>query len=131
MTSEISPALSQRISELILDYLADPLSPHRDLAEATRALPVYSDMGGTLLLTPGGEILMRAHDTDEPPAPESSPCWRLIALVRASERHPELAALLPRRPADAPACAECGGAGHVFNSAICGACFGLGWRGAA
>ena len=56
----------------------------------------------------------------------------IVALVLATERHPELVRLLPPRPATATDCGECGGKGQITVGAVskiaCGHCSALGWR---
>jgi hypothetical protein len=130
----ISPDLQNRIRSLVERWLA---SPHRsDLTEAVRAsgaLPVYSDMGGTLFLRPDGEILFLDHESeDDEPQFETDEGWRISAVVVGAEKYPELRPLLPIRPADTEDCDACAGQGRIGIAEIdhrflCGRCYGLGW----
>lgn len=122
--------LIARQSDLATDWY------HRDeaLAEHARRLrawPVYGDMGGVLLVAADGQVHCRDNNWMGI-APEANPRWRLLAWVAAAAAAPELRALLPARPHDAPDCAGCGGAGCVRIGAVegvwCGGCMGLGWR---
>jgi hypothetical protein len=90
-------------------------------------LPVYSDLSGTLVLTPQGTI--RYCDGESGESIEiSDEKWVTIALVSAVEKYPDLAALLPEPPLNAEGCRECEGRGKHFGDAVlCGHCSGLGW----
>ena len=121
----MSYELQQRIRHRLDEYLTDPDAAHRDIASRFEALPVYSDMGGTLFITTSLQILMRSDDGAV--SEESSPQWKLVALVAAAERFPELKELVPSRPSNALDCSLCAGAGCV-SGFRCGACFGLGWE---
>lgn len=108
------------------EYLSDASAEFRDVAARFNALPVYSDAGGTLFLTPSQQILsMRIDDTAV--NEEQSPEWQLVALVAAGERFQELKQLLPVRPAGTPSCTLCSGCGRLQQGMRCGACYGLGW----
>jgi hypothetical protein len=105
---------------------------YRDLARRVGALPVWSDMGGYILLRPDGELL--TMDDGEAPRPLTHKGWRLLGLVSAAELFPELRPLLPPRPADAGSCPRC--AGNCVERwrlegkrgiTPCGKCWGLGW----
>jgi hypothetical protein len=78
-------------------YLSDAAAEYRDVAVQFEALPVYSDMGGTLFITPSLQVLVMRSD-DEGLSEESSPEWRLVAPVAAAERFATLKQLLPTRP---------------------------------
>jgi hypothetical protein len=127
-------ALARRIAELIRAYQtgAAPHDWQRELACRFDALPVYSDLGGALLLRPDGEVLSVGWDDDDARPPKSP--WHLIALAGAAEGFPELRGVLPSRPADAVSCPQCRGAGlerwEVESGkgvTFCGKCGGLGW----
>lgn len=130
-----TPALRDVIQGLVEDWLAAPAPPDFLVVEAVRAsgaLPVYSDLGGTLFLRPDGEILALEHDSDDAPQIEADPGWRMTALVVGAETYPELRPLLPVRAARLPDCAACAGRGRVRigeidTGILCGNCFGLGW----
>jgi hypothetical protein len=94
-------------------------------ASATAGLPVYSDLGGILAITPEGVV--RLYDPETGSVSDvADERWRRVALVSASEKHPSLADLLPARPTHAAACGACEGTGK-FRSSICRVCSGLGW----
>ena len=115
-----------QIRRRLAEYLSNPAAEFQDVARIYEALPVYSDVGGTLFLTPRSRILCLPTDSVDLQE-EHSPEWRLVALVRAVEKFPELHPLLPVRPDNAPACAACSGRGSVAGGLRCGACLGLGW----
>jgi hypothetical protein len=108
------------------EYLSEPGAEFRDVASHFSALPVYSDIGGTLFITPSQKILsMRVDETAV--NEEQSPQWKLVALVAAAERFPELAQLLPVRSPETPPCTFCSGTGRLQRRLRCGECYGLGW----
>jgi hypothetical protein len=121
--------LSTLIELRIEQYLTGPADDTRASARTHRALPVYADVDGTLFLTPTGEVLMkRGQDANAPLVPEQSAHARVVALIAAAERFPELAEIIPARPASATTCQDCEGEGKVLNGMIrCGNCSGLGW----
>jgi uncharacterized protein (TIGR02996 family) len=105
---------------------------HRELARRCAALPIYADMGGTILLRPDGEILV--VDDEEELQPLTHRGWRLIGLASAAEFFPELRPLLPPRPFSANSCPQCGGEGverwwvqGKKGITPCGKCWGQGW----
>jgi hypothetical protein len=122
------------IELLVKRWLASPV--RSDLIDAVRvsgALPVYSDMGGTLLLRPDGEILfLDSNSGDDEPPIETDSGWRITAVVVGAEEYPELRPLLPNRPSGTEDCAACAGLGRVRigetdRPILCGRCHGLGW----
>ena len=52
---------------------------------------------------------------------------RLLALVEAARRHPELSRLLPTKPEASHPCEICKGTGRIYKIIGCPACGGLGW----
>jgi hypothetical protein len=98
----------------------------REAATATSGVPVYSDMGGTLAIGPGGEVLHYNPDT-RAVTPVADQRWRTVALSRAAKNFREFASLCPIRPGDAVECDACAGAGMILNTVACGKCLGLGW----
>jgi hypothetical protein len=129
-----TPDLKTLIRSLVERWLDSPDRP--DLTETVRAsgaLPVYSDVGGTLLLRPNGEILfLDAVTGDDEPQLETDQGWRITAVVVGAERYPELRPLLPIRPAVAEKCDACAGQGRIrvaeiSHGFLCGTCRGLGW----
>lgn len=115
-----------QIRRRLAEYLSNPAAEFQDLARRYDALPVYSDVGGTIFLTPSSKVLCLPTDSVDLQE-EHSPEWRLVALVHAAEKFPELQPLLPVRPDNTPACAACSGCGSVAGGLRCGACLGLGW----
>ena len=115
-----------RIRRRLAEYVSDSTAELRDVVRQYDALPVYSDVGGTLFLTPTLNVLCLPADGVDVQE-EHSPEWRLAALVRAAERFPELQSLLPVRADDTPPCAACSGRGSLLNGLRCGCCLGLGW----
>jgi hypothetical protein len=123
MTTSPSEVIQRRLSDL----MSGPDNELKSAASLHHALPVYSDLGGTLFITSELKVLMSQSDDSLSIVPESSEDWRLVALVSASEKFPALRCLLPARPADMPQCAQCGGSGKI-KQFRCGECFGLGWQ---
>jgi len=123
--TDMDESPQQSIRRRLAEYLTDSAAEHRDVASRFEALPVYADMGGTFFITPSLQILIMRHD-EGAVSEECSPEWRLVALVAAVERYPELRQLLPTRPSGALDCSVCAGTGRLL-SARCGSCFGLGW----
>ena|SRR5579863_6315423 len=66
----------------------------REAARLTGGVPVYSDMGGVLVVLGDGRVLSLEHDTTNV-QPEEDSGWRMIALVSAAKKFPELAPLMP------------------------------------
>src|SRR5262249_7448115 len=138
-TISVPASFAPLIRRLVDEWLRDP-DPHQDLTEVVRstgALPLYRDAGGTVLLSPEGEIL--SQSSDEPPGStltevERDPKSRLSALVVGTQKYPELAPLLPQRTNRAKDCGACAGRGgvqigdlEIGNLLRCGQCCGLGW----
>lgn len=114
------------IRRRLVEYLSDAGAEFREVASQFEALPVYSDLGGTLFITPSLQILtLRTEENIL--GEECSPQWRLVALVAAAERFPELSQLLPVRPGNVAPCVTCSGTGRLQQGIRCGSCFGLGW----
>jgi hypothetical protein len=101
-----------------------------EVARRCNALPVHRDMGGTLFVTPEGDVLVMGLD-DSTPEVEHDPNWRLSARVSAAEKYPALGSLLPPRPVGIADCSACGGSGELQIGTVrlgCGYCWGLGWK---
>jgi len=102
-----------------------------EVARATGCLPVYGDIGGVILVSPAGELLFLAHDSEAvvPLDAEPGP-WEKVALLSMAETYPDLDDLRPVRPEDARDCPNCDGAGgmqigqHYLGCYLCG---GTGW----
>jgi hypothetical protein len=124
--------LAEAVERLARDALArDALdetfpSVAREAANATGGLPVQWDMGGVLVLTARGEVLHYDPETRTTTS-ITDRRWRTAALVKASRKHQELAALSPMRPRGAVTCTQCQGSGRMFDVADCGVCMGTGW----
>ena len=105
-------------------------SPFEAAARKYNALPLYAGWCGWGLLTPQGDVL--EADEEEGGVALANEPWRTLYLVVGAERFPEIASLLPQRPADATACSECMGTGWVHVEGCrtqfpCGPCRALGW----
>ena len=121
------------VESALHDYLSRPVFGDRDFAKRFRALPLYAGWEGTTYLTTSGEFWYLNHDI-EPPRIETDISVRakIVALVMASKRHPQLAMLLPNRPDSASDCPQCAGRGEITVGPdfdiVCGHCSGLGWH---
>jgi hypothetical protein len=115
-----------QIRQRLAEYLSNPAAEFHDVARRYDALPVYSDVGGTLFLTLSSKVLCMPADSVDLQE-EHSPEWRLVALIGAAEKFPELQSLLPVRPHNAQPCGTCSGRGSLVGGMRCGECFGLGW----
>ena len=93
----------------------------RQVALETRALPVYCDLGGWLVITSGGSILHYDVNLGEP-----AERWKRLALVMAADRYPELEELRPVRPEGARTCHHCNGNGKI-RGCPCATCCAAGW----
>jgi hypothetical protein len=126
-TGRQSPDLAEVISRLSKEAaVGASLSETRDAAARTGGVPVHTDLGGVLVVAPDGSVL---HYN-----PESCTVnvvlergWRVLALVKAAAKFPELRGLRPARPSTAVTCTLCGGHGVILGGADCGLCFGSGW----
>jgi hypothetical protein len=125
----IVPNSVSRLIELRLEeFLAGPPDTRQDIARRYGALPVYSDMGGDICLTPSGDVVFVDDDGVVTAPPSGTPDWVLVARIAAAEKYAELAALVPTRPDSATNCPVCGGVGRQLELKFrCGACLGLGW----
>jgi len=124
-----APETSVLLARRIEGYLNGPAHELQAVARQHQALPVYTDVGGTLFLNAEGEVLfLDSGNATAGLKPERSREWQLAAKLAAVERFPELADLIPKRPEGVASCAECDGQGKVLNGLLrCGACCGLGW----
>ena len=78
-----SPQL--RVQRRLAEYLSDSAAEFRDVASQFNALPVYSDLGGTLFITTSLQILsMRSDDTMM--VEEHAPEWKQIGRASCRER---------------------------------------------
>jgi hypothetical protein len=130
----LAPEMSATIRRLVERWLQGPDKEGiADMVRKAVALPIYSDMSGTVhFLRCDGEILVN-FDTPDPPQIEDDPKWRLIALAHGVKKFPELAPLLPNRSPSAIDCPHCGGRGWIaFGGSTdsefgCEPCATLGW----
>ena len=110
-----------------------PISRIEELAIELGVLPLWVDWTVFLAIRADGEVLVVDHETPDPnPRPANDLTFVAIALVEGAARYPELAHVLPTRPAGRGACATCGGKGTLSMSrgsvvlhCVCG---GLGWK---
>jgi hypothetical protein len=129
----ISEAMRGAIEHRVAEFLREDDPRLRRLWEMVmtrRALPLYVGWLATIALCPDGTFLERLDETDEEIVRElTDPFWQRIALCAAvQERYPELAPLLPARPAHSRDCTTCeGGVLPRFPPAVLCLCGGLGW----
>jgi hypothetical protein len=92
---------------------------------------IYGDIGGAAYIDPDGAITLEPWDDQPGNQWPADPEFQLVALVAGARSHPELAELLPARPANATGCQQCHETGW-YNIAktelVCAACHGLGWQ---
>ena len=125
---DVSLSMSRLIEKRLSEFLAGPADTLQEVARRYCALPVYSDMGGTLFLSPTGKVVFLREDGVVVAPPSGSLNWALVARIAAAEKFPELASLVPTRPTSGPDCPDCGGAGRRSELRFrCGTCLGLGW----
>lgn len=134
---QITPEMSEAISNLISTWPASHDAKtwrlrnvrvwHLGAAALQRgALLVYGTIGAIFFLRPDGSVLVQDPDSEETPAVETDSTWKLIAMVAAARKFPELAALLPQRPDNVRDCPVCRGTG-LYMQVPCSVCRGLGW----
>jgi hypothetical protein len=120
---------SEIIERHLAAFLAGPANEFTLIAGEHRALPVYSDIGGSLFITPSLEILAVDKAGHVSRLSEQAGQSRLIALVSAAEMYPDLQCLLPMQPENAVQCSLCEGRGWLLQPGMrCGECCGLGWQ---
>jgi hypothetical protein len=121
------------IERRIQEYLADDDPRFSWLRPAVRKfgfLPLYLGWVAVLGIRPD-ESLVRWDNEDDPEVmkPLSDAYWERMALCQGAKKYPELARLLPQRPAKALQCESCNGTGQIAGlppHIIC-ECGGLGW----
>ncbi len=134
MRVAMPPELSAFVVARIANYAAEATEPyHRWEAPAVSAfaaLPLIRHWNETFGLRADGEVVRWHTDLDEPYPGVRSVDERydwLSALVEGARRWPELAALLPARPASSVACWCLGHQVFAPGKALCPKCCGLRW----
>jgi hypothetical protein len=126
MTRPVKSETKEAIRLLILKATQEPESSvSRTVVDAVGALSVYADMGGSLALTPEGEVVHYDFENGAASIPEEK--MQKFARVRAAQRFPELRDLAPERPDSAISCPVCSGRGEIRRGMYCGKCVGMGW----
>jgi len=103
------------------------------LSEDGTAVLVDGGIGYGAYVSPDGDVFMETYDIadDSPTKVDRSTRAQYMALVLGMRTLPELIALLPQRPDDAPDCEACEGSGWRRIGPeirfICHTCAGLGW----
>jgi hypothetical protein len=90
---------------------------------------IYGSVGGGYVMALDGRIF--EWDLDTEPREVSVPVRNRLALVAGSKLIPELAQLIPPRPAEAGDCHECQRTGETGLTPqvkwLCSRCGGVGW----
>ena len=137
MTIKLPPEIAKKIQERF-----DRVKAERPASLSTdrTAIMVDGSIGYGCYISPDGNVFVEEYDigSDDPPTIDRSRSAQISVLVLGSRTMPELAQLLPKRPADTPPCQKCNGIGwvlqHVIKSndgspdgLLCDGCSGLGW----
>ena len=125
MKQRSTAEISKSIRRLAKAAQESDSSAIKEAAQATGSLPVHTDMGGALVVTPECDVVQYDFETGATRTPEES--WRTLALVKAARKFPELRNLAPPKPTEAIDCPSCGGVGVVSGNMDCGVCWGVGW----
>ena len=127
---------SREVTAAVAKYLNRPGNDPAEAIAAARThglLPLWNDMGGSLLLRPDGEVLTFGWDTPGKLEPVSNSVQdrQIVHAARgsASAKFPSIRGLAPARDQDAVVCPSCNGQGRTpgMPSNIVCACGGLGW----
>ena len=109
---------------------SDPSS----LSSDRTAICVDGSIGYDCYVSPDGDVFMEKYDlsNNEPPVTDRSRQAQIACLILGSRTLPNLAQLVPVRPADAPTCEKCKGVGWLHEviwsgGILCQDCSGLGW----
>jgi len=118
--------------EMLLDgQLADG-NKLSSWAAHQQALPALFDMGGFFALRTDGVVLSASWDAPDTVRVEDDPRIRSMVFYFASQLHPSLSELKPKRGSTGVDCEHCGGTGRfrfndeVVHDVVC-YCGGLGW----
>jgi hypothetical protein len=130
---ELSPTQWDQVEITLADFLTDSTSIYayaRGRAARAYALPLFFDWTAFMALRLDGQVVWVPYD-DEPFEIEVLQDERLrnLGLFQGTKLHPDLAFLIPRRPADAIDCPDCRGTGkltHLSVRILC-SCGGVGW----
>jgi hypothetical protein len=114
-------ATSQIVARLYDQALSGPQTIAQ-VAQRTKGLPVYLDMGGSLVLMSSGEVIEYQFESESISAVTDSGSLRLAAIA-AAQLYPELEALRPPRGARCPVCTGTG----TLAGVRCGECSGDGY----
>ena len=125
--------IESRIAEFERSDHEPPFSFVAARARALHVLPLYVGWTHALAINRDLEIISFSHeDAEEPPRVEADLAMKNTALVRGSEKYPELKTLWVKPPGSRD-CPVCGGTGtHPITSnpnlshVIC-SCGGAGW----
>ena len=124
--------MRETIERRIQEFLADS-DPRFDWVKAAVRkhgfLPLYLGWVAAIGLRSDGSFVRWDHEDDrEVVKPLSDRYLERMALCQGAKKYPELASLIPRRPAQAQDCESCKGTGQIAGlpQIICG-CGGLGW----
>ena len=130
MLPKWTPELAVRVATRLQAILDAPQSHSPWVVETARrtgGLPVYGDLGGTITLTPQGEVLMYDEESETVTA-VTERMWQDVALASLAKWYPDLQDLLPTRPEAALGCPNCSGSGWMMDGRLfCRLCRGLGW----
>jgi len=133
---ELDPELRAWIQRKITEFSSDSSEEPaylKVLVGEHQILPILIDRTGFWGIRPYGEILLIATEEENaPPTVETDPRIRRTAIYQGAKKYPELAPLLPTRPATAQDCPHCAGTGRIDvpgvrdDSIIC-YCGGTSW----
>jgi hypothetical protein len=131
LTPELSSWIAGRIAAFPAENEAHPWLA--DVVRDVLALPLWLDMGGCYAIRANGELVEFGWDGPGGSKPLDDPRIVNLALLQGSLKFPELAVLVPTRPAGATTCGHCGGEGKLaltkepgLEHIVC-YCGGLGW----
>ncbi len=131
------PSLARRTHDRIRERIREFLDPKardldflRDAARALDLLPLSpASRDRWYGVRPDGDLLSFSPRTPYEVLEEEDQWRRAAELLRASERYPELEALVPPPPLSCRTCPRCGGSGLIRREGrdLTCICEGLGW----